>query len=108
MSNEAQILPTNTEELREFATVLLSKLKHRDLKIIRLEHQLAGLRRHRFGSSSEALDQLQLSLEDSEIATSVESADQADDGDTADGTGKSKPKRKPLPNHLPRNEGPAG
>jgi hypothetical protein len=30
------------------------------LPIAKLEHQLAGLRRHRFGSTSESLDQLQL------------------------------------------------
>jgi len=104
MSSESQILPTNAEELREFATLLLSELKHRDLKITKLEHQLAGLRQHRFGPSSEALDQLRLSLEDAEIAAAVENGDQADNIDTAQASAKDKPKRKPLPDHLPRNE----
>jgi len=104
MSIDAQILPTNPDELREFATLLMSELKCRDLKITKLEHQLAGMRQHRFGSSSEALDQLKLSLEDEEIAAAVENADQADKGDAAPATAKDKPKRKPLPDHLPRNE----
>ncbi len=76
MSNDAQILPTNGDELREFATLLLSELKHRDLKITKLEHQLAGLRQHRFGSSSEALDQLKLALEEEEIAAAIKDGDQ--------------------------------
>ena len=104
MSNDAQILPTNGDELREFATLLLSELKHRDLKITKLEHQLAGLRQHRFGSSSEALDQLKLALEDDEIAAAIKDADQTGETDTAQATPKDKPRRKPLPEHLPRNE----
>ena len=104
MSNDAQILPTNGDELREFATLLLSELKHRDLKITKLEHQLAGLRQHRFGSSSEALDQLKLALEEDEIAAAIKDADQTGETDTAQATAKDKPRRKPLPEHLPRNE----
>ena len=72
MLNDAQILPTNPDELREFATLLMSELKCRDLKITKLEHQLAGLRQYRFGSSSEALDQLKLALEEEEIARAAE------------------------------------
>ncbi len=74
MSNDAQILPTNPDELRQFATLLMSELKCRDLKITKLEHQLAGMRQHRFGSSSEALDQLKLALEEDEIAAAVKGA----------------------------------
>ena len=88
MLSVSQILPTNAEDLREFATLLLSKLQHRDLKITKLEHQLAGLRQHRFGSSSEALDQLKLFLEDEEIAAAVENGDQTDKGDPAQTTAR--------------------
>jgi hypothetical protein len=45
-----------------------AQLRGRDFLIEKLRHQLAGMRRHRFGSSSEALDQLELTLEDEEIA----------------------------------------
>lgn len=103
MTDGADILPSNPDDLRDFAARLLTDLKYRDLKIAKLEHQLAGLRRDRFGSSSEALDQLQLSLEDEEIAAASEGADQAGKPD-ADKTAKGKPKRKPLPDHLSRNE----
>ena len=37
-------------------------------RIEKLEHQLAGHRRHRFGAKSESLDQLQLRLEEEETA----------------------------------------
>ncbi len=49
-----------------------AEIRVRDLLIEKLKHQLAGMRRHRFGSSSEALDQLALTLEDEEIATSAQ------------------------------------
>ena len=68
MLSEAQALPEDPAQLREAAEGLVSLVKSQALRIAKLEHQLAGLRRHRFGSTSESLDQLQLSLEDEEIA----------------------------------------
>ncbi len=71
----------------------------------KLKHQLAGLRRHRFGQRSEALDQLELALEEEEIARAA--APQSDDEDAASepvGEPKRKPRRKPLPDHLHRND----
>ena len=60
------------------------------------------MRQHRFGSRSEALDQLTLTLGDEEIAASAqEPGDTNTDRPTAP---KGKPRRKPLPDHLPRNE----
>ena len=53
---------------------LVSLVKSQALRIAKLEHQLAGLRRHRFGSTSESLDQLQLGLEDEEIAAAQRTA----------------------------------
>ena len=43
-------------------------VRNRDLLIEKLHHQLAGLRRQRSGVSSESLDQLELALEDEEVA----------------------------------------
>jgi transposase len=101
MLSETEALPVDPAELRTAAEGLVSLVKSQALRIAKLEHQLAGLRRHRFGSTSESLDQLQLRLEDEEIA-----AAQADavppSGPTA--TPKGVPKRKPLPTHLPRQE----
>jgi transposase len=82
-----------------------AELRSRDLLIEKLKHQLAGLRRHRFGARSESLDQLELTLEDEEIAQAAE-APATTDGDVSSTLDepKTKPRRKPLPDHLPRNE----
>src|SRR3954467_13838777 len=101
MLNEAQALPEDPAELREAAEGLVALVKSQALRIAKLEHQLAGLRRHRFGSTSESLDQLQLGLEDEEIAAAQGHA-VPPSGPTA--TPKGVPKRKPLPTHLPRQE----
>ena len=77
-----------------------AELKSRDLLIEKLKHQLAGMQRHRFGASSEALDQLELRLEDEEIGAAAERPAPAD----PPGTEKGVPKRLPLPDHLPREE----
>lgn len=80
-----------------------AEIRVRDLLIEKLKHQLAGMRRHRFGSSSEALDQLELTLEEEEIATSARGDANTIKADQL-AAPKDKPKRKPLPDHLPRNE----
>lgn len=80
-------------------------LRARDFLIEKLKHQLAGMRRHRFGSSSEAIDQLELTLEEEEIARAAEtSVEDATVEAPASDSARRKPKRKPLPDHLPRNE----
>ena len=76
-----------------------AELKSRDVLIEKLKHQLAGLRRHQFGSRSEALDQLELTLEEQEIARAAE----APSSQPSPVDEKRQPKRRPLPDHLPRN-----
>ena len=75
--------------------------KAQALKIAKLEHQLAGHNRHRFGSKSESADQLdlQLRLEEEETAAAKSAPPEPKTGADA----KTKPKRKPLPPELPRN-----
>jgi transposase len=102
MFNEAQALPEDPAELRVAAEGLVALVKAQALRIAKLEHQLAGLRRHRFGSSSESLDQLQLRLEDEEIAAAEASKAVPPTDPTA--TPKGVPRRKPLPADLPRQE----
>lgn len=94
MTDAVDSLPDDVAELR-------AMVRYRDLLIEKLKHQLAGLRRHRFGSSSEALDQLELTLEEVEIAAVAEPVGPSS-GDLA--LAKEQPKRRPLPDHLPRNE----
>jgi len=102
MLNNANDLPNDPAALKGLVTSLASELKFRDILIEKLKHQLAGMRQHRFGSRSEALDQLALTLEDEEIAAPAQEP-VPDDADPPEAP-KDKPKRKPLPGHLPRYE----
>jgi transposase len=68
--------------------------------IEKLRHQLAGHRAHRFGASSETAEQLQLALETSEIAAAAMTARMK----LPDAEEKDKPKRRPIPDHIPRME----
>jgi transposase len=79
-----------------------AELKSRDLLIEKLKHQLSGLRRHQFGTRSESFDQLELTLEEEEIARAAEVPPGPDD--TTATEERRKPRRRPLPGHLPRNE----
>ena len=84
-------------------TLFETGIRERDYQIEKLKHELAGLRRHRFGSKSEALDQLELTLEEAEIAKAVDTPAADETNDTAEEAPKKKPHRKPLPDHLHRN-----
>ena len=101
MLNDLESLPNDPVELQGMVTLLARELKNRDLKIADLKHQLAGHNRHRFGSKSESLDQLQLFVENEEIAAASEETDIPEPQAREP---KDKPKRKPLPEHLERNE----
>ena len=94
MTDAAHVLPDDIAELK-------AMVRYRDLLIEKLKHQLAGLRRHRFGSSSEALDQLELTLEEAEVAAAAELVGPSSGDPTL---AKEQPKRRPLPDHVPRNE----
>ncbi len=101
MLNNLESLPNDPAELQDMVTLLTSELKNRDLKIADLKHQLAGHNRHRFGNKSESLEQLQLFAENEEIAAA---SDETDACEPQVSETKKKPKRKPLPEHLERNE----
>jgi transposase len=77
----------------------VSELRGRDLLIEKLKLQLSGMARHRFGSSAEGLQQLQLMLEDLEITRAADAPVVQ-----VEATATNKPVRKPLPDHLPRTE----
>jgi len=87
------------QELLDERDALIRELKSRDLLIAKLKHQLAGQRRHRFGAKSETLDQLQLTLEDEEIGVAAVSPPIIEPTSP-----RKQPRRKPLPDHLPREE----
>jgi transposase len=94
MSDIADPLPQDVAELHAL-------VRYQGVLIEKLKHQLAGLRRSRFGSSSEALEQLELTLEEAEIAAAAVPAGQPV---AAPAPEKDLPKRRPLPDHLPRSE----
>lgn len=88
----------------------MNEVKSQALMIEKLKHQLHGFNKDRYGVSSESLDQLGLKLEDEETDRSAIEArsyettfeDFQDKDDPA--TSKSKPVRRALPEHLPRQD----
>ena len=98
----ADALPENTEELRQLVLKQRAALAERDGIIERLRAQLAWLRRQQFGRSSEKIEreiaQLELQLEDLEETSSARIAASEPERSTA------RSGRRPLPDHLPREE----
>jgi transposase len=100
MLDEIVPLPEDPEELRAFTARLLAEVKAQAILIEKLRHQLAGHRAHRFGASSETAEQLQLALETSEIAAAAMTAQLR----LPEIEAKGQPKRRPIPDHVPRME----
>jgi transposase len=82
-----------------------AELKARRLRIQKLEHQLAVLKRARFGRSSEKLDQeieqLELAIGDLQETSAETEAREEAAGESAPQR-KARGPKKPLPSHLPR------
>ncbi|WP_210530875.1 IS66 family transposase zinc-finger binding domain-containing protein [Rubellimicrobium arenae] len=96
----AHALPHDPENLRASAARLLAEVKAQAILIEKLRHQHAGHRVHRFGASSETAEQLQLALETSEIASAAMAAKlRLPDVEETD-----LPKRRPIPDHIPRQK----
>jgi len=93
--------------LPDDVSALKSLVVEQGFLIEKLKAQLAGLRRQRFGVSSENLDQLQLVIEDLEAAQDTRNSARtmdACDPEAPAGEAKGQAKRRPLPPHLPREE----
>ena len=91
------------------ASVLESEAKHRALLIEKLKYTIAKLRHEKFGQSSERgalLEQLELRLaeleEDASQAQTVAQLAAAEAKIAVRSFERSKPARRPLPEHLPR------
>ncbi len=95
-------LPEDPIELRQLTELLAAEVKAQALMIEKLQHQLHGANRHRFGAKSEGMDQLQLFVENEAIAEAA--TDVGETASTEPVEPKGKPKRKPLPDHLDRIE----
>jgi transposase len=119
MSLATAELPTDPAELHAFALACQSELKvaelsvqYKALEIEKLKLQIAKLRRMQFGRSSERIarqiEQLELRLEELETGDAESVAKAEAEADTAEPVApireRTKPKRQPLPDHLPRQE----
>ena len=117
MSLATAELPTDPDALRAFALACQGELKaaelavqYKTLEIEKLKFQLAKLRRMQFGRSSERINrqiaQLELRLEELEAAQAEDAAkaEAETPGPAAPGRKRNKSARKPLPDHLPREE----
>jgi transposase len=115
MSLATAELPVDPAALRAFALACQGELKAaqtavqlKALEIEKLRFQIAKLRRMQFGRSSERItrqiEQLELQLEELETGEAEDIARaEASEPDAAIPV-RAKPKRKPLPDHLPRLE----
>jgi len=113
MSLATADLPSDPDALRAFALACQAELKAaelsvqlRTLEIEKLKFQIAKLRRMQFGRSSERIshqiEQLELRLEELETGEAQDIAQaEAEDRPARQ---RVRPKRKPLPDHLPRQE----
>jgi transposase len=122
MSLASTDLPSDPEALRAFALACQSELatvaaeleaaklavQLRTLEIEKLKFQIAKLRRMQFGRSSERLtrriEQLELRLEELEAGEAEELSNAAAEDRPGPAREGARPKRKPLPDHLPREE----
>jgi transposase len=122
MSLASTDLPTDPEALRAFALACQNELvaataelqaakltiQLRTLEIEKLKFQLAKLRRMQFGRSSERvtrqIEQLELQLEELEAGEAEEINKAAAEDRPLPIRETNRPKRKPLPDHLPRQE----
>ena len=98
-------LPDDPGQLKELVGILASEVKSQSILIEKLKHQLAGMRRHRFGVGSEALDRLLLSLEDEKVGRAAEgSIESLERHAPSEQQPNDRPRRKPLPDRLERHE----
>ena len=104
----------NAQELRDLAAALFTQvtekdqeLKYKQLKIDQLTHEMAILKRWRFGRRSEKLDPAQRSLLEETIDEDLEAIGlelEALRGKPKREQPKDHPRRTALPAHLPRRE----
>jgi transposase len=95
-------LTSENQDLTGNIQSLSGEIKNRDILIEKLKAQLSGMKRARFGASSEALGQIEMALEEQEVAQGC--APEPEDTGAPPPPAQDKPKRRKLPGHLPRDE----
>jgi transposase len=105
MRFDLENLPSDTALLHRLVHDMASAVESRDGEIERLRSVIKKLQRAQFGRHSERLDadQLALAFEDLDTDVAAAEADQ-DPKVTPDPSSGAQPKRKPLPEHLPRED----
>jgi transposase len=97
-------LPADPQELQALVRTLAGAVKTQGLKIAQLEARIAKLKRMQFGQSSERIareiEQLELELDELHEEEGVRAVERP----TAVQVLIEKPVRRPLPEHLPRQE----
>lgn len=128
MTTTPDLTQLTPEQLRQLAEQLISRveqqeqaiqerdqailtrdqgIQQRDLKIGQLTHEVALLRRHKYGQRSEHLNVLQISLLDEVVDADIAAIETELEQLKAPATTpseKRQPKRSPLPPELPRTE----
>ncbi|MCB1563862.1 MAG: IS66 family transposase [Alphaproteobacteria bacterium] len=98
MLSAAETLSDDPAILKDMVVAQSAEIHNQNILIEKLKAQLSGMQRHRFGQSSEKLDQLEMTLENAEIAAlPIEPAKEQPALEE-----KQKPVRKALPEHLER------
>jgi transposase len=115
MQGQHDLAQMNAQELRDLAAALFTQvtqkdqeLKTKQLKIDQLTHEMAVLKRWRFGRRSEQLDPAQRSLLEESIDEDLEAIELELEAlrDMPSARPKATPRRTALPAHLPRREVP--
>ncbi|MGY3608234.1 MULTISPECIES: IS66 family transposase [unclassified Bradyrhizobium] len=98
-------LPSDTTLLHRLVRDIAETVQHRDSEIERLQSIIKQLQRAQYGRRSERLDagQLALGLEDLGVDVAAVEADQSS-ATAVPRPPNPRPKRKPLPEHLPRED----
>ena len=97
-------LPDDPTELRAVSELMAAEIKSQAYQIEKLKKELAGHRKARFGSKSEAMDQLAFDLqEDAEIEVAADAQLTATECDEVAPTQRTH-NRAPLPDHLERQD----
>jgi len=114
MQVDDQLSRLDAQQLRALAAELIEKvsrqdqeLRHRQLKIDQLTHEMALLKRWRYAARSEVLQGVQASLLEEMIQADLEAIEEELEallpGKSQEPTPE-RPRRLPLPAHLPRVE----
>ena len=99
-------LPSDTAALHRLVRDMAAVVEHRDGEIDRLRLIIRQLQRAQFGRRSERLDPGQFALALEDLAADLAGAETAEGADAMvpEPSDDAQPRRRPLPEHLPREE----